>query len=224
MSRSTIAILSVLGISGLCSACLPAVNHGPQVEPGWNGGLSGAFSVGPEYSSGDYGAMPYFFGPTGFNLAHGWRSTEADRGALLLGLHVPLALALFPRGVFELAQADAYYQLPQRYTGSLDAGLGVNLAASHAMPYLQLGEIDANDSGWYMTHGLAKVWPGELSFRPALGWVPTLAYQIGRPRVTYHAFVTGFLGRESYDSCSQCLDRARYQMSAGVTFQFHRRR
>src|SRR5687767_4419003 len=112
MSTRSAATLGHVLVAAVCifsSACIPAVNHGPQVEPGWNGGLTASYPMGPNYGGGDWGH--WLYGPTGLNLSHGWRGTP-DGGALLLGVHAPATMALLPAIFSDLAQADAYYQLP----------------------------------------------------------------------------------------------------------------
>jgi hypothetical protein len=220
--RHTLLVVTTLFATG----CIPAVNHGPQIESGWTGGLTAAYPLGPRYSNGDWGQTPFLYGPLGVNLGHGWRQSE-NGGAIQLGVHVPATLALFPPGFFEIAQADAYYQLP-----AMDAGFGVNLSSSYVMPYLQAGRIGTNGSGWYTTQGLSVMWDDDevtSNGSAAIFWMPTIAYQMARPSHTLHWFVTGGAGTEKlpcYDWERQCAVQAeaRYVLSAGVSLQFHRRK
>ncbi|MEX2282117.1 MAG: hypothetical protein WEE89_06515 [Gemmatimonadota bacterium] len=221
LGRTLVAALGIFS-----SACIPVVNHGPQIEPGWNGGLTASLPVGPRYGNGDWGNTHYLFGPVGVNLAHGWRSGP-EGSALLIGVHAPASLALFPPGFFELAQADAYYQLPARVSGSLDTGIGVNLASAHFMPYVQLGRIGANGSGWYTTQGVTVMWDDDnvtSTGSSAIFWMPTIAYQMGKPAHSYHWFVSGGVGKVQETYCYEFCSGIRLAVSAGVSVQFHRQR
>jgi hypothetical protein len=215
----------------MASGCIPAVNHGPRIESGWNGGLTASFPLGPRYDNGDWGQTPFLHGPVGVNLARGWR-TSGDGGALQLGVHVPAALALYPPGFFKLAQADAYYQLPARISSGFDAGFGVNLASAYVMPYLQVGQIVDDDSGWYTTQGLTVMWDDGVSSNgsAAIFWMPTLAYQQWKQSHTTHWFLTGGIGKEQVDcyncDAGQCVrpNDIRFVLSAGVSVQFYQKK
>jgi hypothetical protein len=112
-------------------------------------------------------------------------------------------------------------------SGSLDAGIGVNLASMHIMPYVQLGRISVSGNGWYTTQGVSVMWDDDgvaSNGSSAIFWMPTVAYQMGNPNHTYHWFVTGGVGtvREAY--CYEPCSETRLAISTGVSVQFHRER
>ncbi len=223
------ACSAVLLATVVLSSCVPAVTHGPRVEPGWGGGFTVSLPFGPRYSEGDWGQQPFLYGPIGVNLNHGWRSADSLGGAFQLGVHLPATLVFFPAGLI-MAQADLYYQLPQGGTGTMAAGAGANVSGDHLMPYIQLGGIGANGSGWYTTQGAGFYWNAS-NFGPnvfsTIVWLPTLAYQVQKGGTTTHFFVSAGLGKatgDCYDRDSCQRDEVRRLLTAGLTLQFHRRR
>lgn len=221
--------LAVIALSIALAGCMPVVHHGPEVRPGFTGGLSASYPLGPTYMEGDWGDQPFMYGPVGINLSQAWRNEE--KGGLLLAAHIPgtVFLAPHPRVLGSIAQLDVYYQLPERVSGSTDVGLGVNAARTHVMPYAQFGRIQ-NGSGWYTTQGVG-VMMNENMYEPheiaSVAWLPTVAYQMGRARHTIHWFVSGGVGTE-FGVChygGYCTpDEKRYLLTAGATVQFHAKR
>jgi hypothetical protein len=101
---------------------------------------------------------------------------------------------------FISSEVDLYVQAPSSRLG-LDAGAGVLAAGSHAMPYVQLGRMQADGSGWYTTQGFAWLAQREVGWTlddPLVQvtpryWAPAIAYRTpGRYGV--HLYASGAFG------------------------------
>jgi hypothetical protein len=193
--------------------------HGPQLESGFTfSGVAGV-PAGPRYNSGDEGNQPFLFPPVG---ASGGYSFVPDSGGVpfRIGLHVPVPAVV-------LAQADLNVQLRGASGASLDAGAGVNLSVNQVMPYVQLGDIDEEGTGWYTTQGVTLMRPASYATNLLWGWMwlPTAAYQWSWPGRTLHAFATAGIGEETGSCASYCPDaERRYVLSGGVIYEFNTRR
>lgn len=213
-------VCGLLALVAGCVACVPAVSHGPRVSGGLSGGVTATLPLGPRYNDGDWGDQPFLYGPAGVDLGYGWAAAQPDRAAYRLGVHLPAPLVTF-------AQADAYVQVPGRWFGALDAGAGLNVSIYHVMPYLQLGRIGVAGSGWYTTQGVNFLRNTNDEYQNALYgvlWVPTLAYQWRRNKVTTHFFATAGLGRKYGPCVTRCPPaEERGLLSAGVALELHRR-
>jgi hypothetical protein len=221
-------IVSGVLTPALLSACVPVIAHGPRVEPGPSIGLSASLTAGPRYRNGDDYTIPFLTGPLGANAGIGWRSAHEGWPALRVGLHVP--------AMFILTQGDVYVQAPRRMVGGLDAGVGLSAMfveqGGAGMPYLQVGRLDVNGSGWYTPQGYyLNRYGGEPGVRVVLreeAWVPTLAYVHAGTRTNKHAFVTVALGRRLercaiYDE-GVCRRLGRWSVAAGFTLERRRER
>ena len=225
-SRSPMLVAALLMFTG---ACVPAVAHGPRIEPGWSVGASASYTDGPSYDDYTDGPDRFLYGPIGANVGYAWSSGQPDRAAYRLGLHVPVPL-------FMIAQPDVYVQLPRTMVGGLDAGVGVSGwlidPLNVHMPYVQLGRISDAGTGWYTTQGWFRNDQNrdiqERHVRESQAWVPTIAYQWGHPRHTLHAFATGVFGTRALrcmgTSGAVCEHATRWSAAAGVTVELHRRR
>jgi hypothetical protein len=226
---TTIRSALLVGFSSLSASCMPAILHGPQVDPGLVGGISMSFPSIDQRHFGGVGGDRFLAGPFGINLGHGWRSDQPGGAAVQVGVFVPGVVFVPVLAGVELTQADLYVQLPARVTGQLDAGVGVNLAPTHAMPYLQVGRISDEGSGWYTTQGISVMWDQtryHTNDVAALAWLPTVAHQTGRPTRTVHLFVSGGFGQQ-FGGCfgGRCdADQFRWAVTTGVALQFHRKR
>lgn len=188
----------------LCAGCMPAIAHGPRVEPGFSGGLIGARSFGPEYIYGDMGDLPALVPPLGLILAYGWAPAPPHGVAAQATLVLPL-------------QADVYVQFPEAYLDPLQAGFGATVAIANFTPYLQLGRIDDGGSGIYTTQALVL----EVDEPPM--WLGSLAYQLRKQHATVHLFGTGGIDVRPCGENFRCRSAERRTLLvAGVALQFHR--
>ncbi|HYR06779.1 MAG TPA: hypothetical protein VEQ60_03345 [Longimicrobium sp.] len=132
-------ILAVL-LAACTGACAPVVTHSPRVQPGVmvvaTTGGSGAFcdtacelDLRPQVALGAH---------------RGWAATQT-RAGFSFGGNISVSSA----------DLDAYVQAPTGWTGGMQAGAGALAGVDHAMPYLQLGRMRADGSGWYTTQGYA---------------------------------------------------------------------
>lgn len=209
--------------------CVPAVAHSPRVWPGPSVGVSLSGTAGPKYESGDDGRNVFLLGPVGLNAGYGWRPEGSDRPGFRVGVHVPVPFVA-------LAQPDLYIQAPPRVVGGLDVGVGVSAVAAEmgrvAMPYVQVGSIGQDGSGWYTTQGFySNTRNVTQAGRPVLrsdAWVPSIAYAAGGRRHTTHVFATGVVGQQlsrcDASSNEVCERASRWAAIAGVSVEWHRRR
>jgi hypothetical protein len=183
-------ILSLLALA-CTAACAPMVAHGPRVQSGATlvvtagGGLPACDSAVCELDLIPQAAL---------GVRAGRPASETK-----LGFSVGANLAL---NVLS-SELDLYVQAPTGFT-RLDAGAGVLLGAAHTMPYVQLGRLLDDGSGFYTTQGF--VWmmkrpasyaifgedgsAGELQPRY---WAPTVAYRTAGRR-GMHLYVSGAFG------------------------------
>jgi hypothetical protein len=212
----------------LVTGCVPVIAHGPRVQAGPSFGASASLTAGPVYPNGD-DPTKFLYGPFGLNAGYGWASDSTDGAAVRVGLHVPVPFVI-------AAQPDVYFQVPRRLVGGMDAGLGLSTSfydIEHVgMPYVQLGHINDNGSGWYTTQGYYTTQGFDTDRRPGSvvdrAWVSTVAYQLGAEYTTTHLFVTGAFGRES-NSCAGfspevCRSDGRWSVMTGLTLDVHRQR
>jgi hypothetical protein len=173
------------------AACAPMVTHTPRVEEGLSifgtagGGRRLCDSVGC-----DTQLMPQ----QGLGVRYGQAATATRPGVS--------AAVTFSTAVVS-SELDLYIQAPTAV--GLDVGLGVLTAFTHDMPYVQVGQIREDGSGWYTTQGYAFLssrppqWT--LDFDRGIAadevapryWAPTVAYRTrGRPGV--HVYLSGAFG------------------------------
>lgn len=175
------------------AACAPVVAHGPRVQPG----AQAVLTTGMARSLCDSGCQVDVIPQVAAGLSRGWAATETRPGVSLGG-----------KLAFLSPEFDGYVQAPTGWTRTLDAGAGVVVGAEHTMPYLQLGRMRADGSGWYTTQGF--VWGARREARqfryrdpdrdeegPELAapryWSPTLAVRTaGRDGV--HLYLSGAFG------------------------------
>lgn len=206
-------------------ACMPAVMHGPRIDGGLTTGLVASHTAGPRVTRGDYGDMPYAFGPVGVNVGYGWTSDRYESLGVRLGLHVPVPLVIG-------AQPDIYVQLPRRIVLGLDAGVGVaSIPANESViPYAQLGVLRASGSGLFATYGL-MIGPdpsdANYSGRGAGAHVPGMAFQRVNGRTTTRLFVMAEIARK-HSQClgpsSVCGRRDDWAIASGMALEFQHRR
>lgn len=169
-------------------ACAPIVTHGPRVEQG----ITGYATMGAGKSLCSPETCETILVPQqGVGLRYGWAATDSTPGfSAGFTYSTPIVSS----------ELDLYVQAPGSPLG-LDAGAGVLAAGTHAMPYLQLGRMRPNGSGWYTTQGYAFLARRQIAIVLADNyeqvepryWAPTIAYRTGGP-YGLHFYVTGAFG------------------------------
>lgn len=202
MLRIAYLLLTLLALT-LSAACVPIISHGPRVQTGLSGGVTGAVRLGSPFlvechqsSTTDVTGAPLHtrecppaprvgLGPAHVAVRYGW-SAPAGSHAYSVGLQVP-------------GPVDLYAQLRGR-EGRMDRGVGLLLSPLQVSPYFQLGRT-GEKSSWYSTQLLSVVNPFELEqdyVSPALQWVPSVSWQRSTPSsrraLTFH--VLGHVGVE----------------------------
>jgi len=189
-----VAALLLLG----AAACVPAVAHGPRVEPGFSFGASASVLARAKHQT-SY-ANPFVLGPLGLDLGYGWSGTETTPG-VRLGAEM-----LFPLLPFD---PDVYVQLPSKMLLGAQGGIGIaatEFPIAGLMPYAQYGVVGSNRTGFYATQGYLHQGRAErIGFSlPAAhddAWVSTVAYQWERGLPVWRVFATGVFGRRFSDNC-----------------------
>lgn len=193
-------------------ACAPIVTHGPRPEPG----LQLTATGGIAYPLCDGACDVVLFNQIGVGARYG-RPAEDGK----VGYSVGGTLSL---GVIS-SELDVYVQAPN--TPEWDVGGGVLLSPGHVMPYVQLGQMRANGSGVYTTHGF--VWMPE---RPDVIWMDaetsvyvtprylssTVAYRFAGRRRAVHLYVSGALGTMGVRDAARRPGEAPLPGSAPVRF------
>jgi hypothetical protein len=171
-----------------CAACAPVVTHSPRVEPGITlYGTMGSTRSLCSQETCDTDLVPQMGG----GARYGRVATDSTPGFS--------AGFTYSAGV-ESSEVDLYVQAPASRL-ALDAGAGVLAAGTHVMPYVQLGRMQPDGSGWYTTQGFAFL--GERVAGLILDepyeevtpryWAPTIAYRT-RGRYGVHVYASGAFG------------------------------
>jgi hypothetical protein len=195
-------------------ACAPIVTHGPRVEPG----VTGYLTAGGEKSLCSPEACETNLVPQlGAGLRYGWAATDSTIG---------FSAGFTYSTAYVSSELDLYVQAPGSPSG-LAAGAGVLAAGSHAMPYVQLGRMRPDGSGWYTTQGYAVLGrrqihevfdDGDQTVEPRY-WAPTVAYRTPGP-YGVHFYVTGAFGTAEariYDSGGTGMRTERQPVRAVMT-------
>jgi hypothetical protein len=175
----------------LCApaACAPIVTHGPRPQRG----LALTATGGIPYPLCEGRCETILFNQIGLGARYG---RPAENG--MPGYSIGGTLSM---GVIS-SEVDVYVHAPT--SPEWDVGAGVLVAPSHVMPYVQLGQMRANGSGVYTTHGF--VWMSERSdaiwmdAEPSFDVTPryvssTLAYRLAQPGGgALHVYLSGSLG------------------------------
>ena len=72
----------------------------------------------------------------------------------------------------------AFAELPRKWIGDLDAGLGIQLhrgVTAMVMPYFQIGAMRGTESSWFLRNGAAKVRESDSTGWRLL-WIPTVGW------------------------------------------------
>lgn len=173
------------------AACAPIVTHTPRVEEGFS--LFGTAGGGARLCD-TLRCETQLVPQQGFGVRYGQAATATRPGVS--------AAATFSTAIVS-SELDLYLQAPTSW--GLDMGAGVLTAPTHDMPYVQVGNIREDGSGWYTTQGyafLSSRFPDwTLDFDGPAGadevtpryWAPTVAYRTrGRPGV--HVYLSGAFG------------------------------
>lgn len=218
--RSNAVVIALLA----GQACMPAVMHGPRIDRGLTTGVVASYTAGPRRTRGDWGDMPYAYGPAGVDAGYGWASDYHEGLGVRFGLHVPIP-------AYMVSQADVYVQLPKRAVLGLDAGVGMHVTpiVSWIMPYAQVGALRASGSGLYATYGfLMGANPSSLnsSSRGMRADVPGIAFQKVSGRTTTRIFVTAMIARPHNEPCtsSTCPRADDWSVASGMALQFRFRK
>jgi hypothetical protein len=179
---------SALLLLASAAACAPIVTHGPRVEQGITGyGTMGAGKSLCPPETCETILVPQL----GAGVRYGWAATDSTLG---------FSAGFTYSAPVVSSELDLYVQAPGSPLG-LDAGAGVLAAGTHAMPYVQLGRMRPNGSGWYTTQGYAFLARRQIEIVLADNyeqvepryWAPTVAYRTGGP-YGMHFYVTGAFG------------------------------
>jgi hypothetical protein len=203
----------------LCApaACAPIVTHGPRAERG----LQLTATLGMPRELCDTSCLVELIPQLGFGARVG-RPAEGGRMGYSIG-------GTFSASIFA-SEADLYLQAPTAPDWA--AGGGVLLSPMHVMPYVQLGRMGADGSGWYTTQGFAILaernnfrWSGEGSdlVSPRY-WAPTVAYRFAHRGGAVHLYVSGAFGSANPPSTSPIDDAPVRTVMAGVAVETYIRR
>ncbi|HEY0036265.1 MAG TPA: hypothetical protein VGB66_06225 [Longimicrobium sp.] len=200
--------------------CAPIVTHGPRVEQGITGYITmgaGKSLCGPE--SCESILIPQL----GAGVRYGWTATDSTPG---------FSAGFTYSAPVVSSELDLYVQAPGSSLG-LDAGAGVLAAGTHVMPYVQVGRMQPDGSGWYTTQGYAFLTRRQIAILLADNyeqvepryWAPTVAYRTGGP-YGMHYYATGAFGTAwKYHPDEPGVRTGRQpvrSVMAGVAFQVRR--
>lgn len=119
------------------------VTHGPRVEPGF----ATTITLGGGYAPCDTLTCDLELLPQGAIGVRLGRAAGETRPGFSAGINLSASLLS--------SDLDVYVQAPAGAT-RLDAGGGVLVSLAHTMPYVQVGRMREDGSGWYTTQGF--VW------------------------------------------------------------------
>jgi hypothetical protein len=170
------------------AACAPIVTHGPRVEQGFTAYVT--MGAGKSLCSPET-CETILVPQLGAGVRYGWAATDSTLG---------FSAGFTYSAPVVSSELDLYVQAPGSPLG-LDAGAGVLAAGTHAMPYVQLGRMRPNGSGWYTTQGYAFLARRQIDIVLADNyeqvepryWAPTVAYRTGG-HYGLHFYVTGAFG------------------------------
>lgn len=190
----------VAAVLACAAACAPVVTHAPRVQPGYQV----VVTAGGLRSLCDSGCAGMLTPQVAVGARAGWPAGASTPG-YSVGAHAALNLLS--------SELDVYVQAPRRAL-PYDAGAGLILSLTHGMPYVQLGRMRADGSGFYTTQGVALHasralrWdhshhgpPGEPPpapdtipdlLRPRY-WAPSVAWR-GAGRGAMHVYLSGAFG------------------------------
>jgi hypothetical protein len=169
LTRVRLALISLVGLASV-TGCVPLISHPPKVERGFR--YTGSYELSAvQRPRTMFDSVPPLNLGFGFAVrtAYGFRDPVADDG---LGIELGLE-AGFTNGLL----ADLYAQAPTRWTGAVDAGVGIAGAGGAyrgAIAYAQAGRRFRRIGYVYTTHGISWLRHSRDAGRP-LRWQPLLA-------------------------------------------------
>lgn len=185
----TLRRISALLLLCVPAACAPIVTHGPRPQRG----LALTVTGGIPYPLCDVECEIALFNQIGVGARYG-RPAENGKPGYSIG-------GTLSAGVVS-SELDVYVHAPT--SPEWDVGAGILVAPWHVMPYVQLGQMRANGSGVYTTHGFVwmaertdVIWmDAEPSFKVTPRYVSsTVAYRLAQPGGgAIHAYLSGSLG------------------------------
>jgi hypothetical protein len=187
---STRAVFPLL-VLACTAACAPMVAHGPRVEPG----VAVVVTAGGGLPACDSAVCHLDLIPQAALGLRGGRTATETRPGFSAGANLALNILS--------SELDLYAQAPTGFT-RLDMGAGVLLGAAHTMPYVQLGRMLDDGSGFYTTQGFVWMMKRPASYRlfgeegsadelrPRY-WAPTVAYRTAGRR-GLHLYLSGAFG------------------------------
>jgi len=202
-----------------CAACAPIIAHGPEVRPGFSGGMSAALGNGPTYENGD-DPGPFYLGAVAINAAYGVRPESDARPAFRFGLQAPTAGAV---------SVDVFAQTPRKWLGPVSAGAGIlaEVSRGRQMPYVQAGV--RNEEGFGVNLAVARYWDhdrragDDINERAQVNW---LSFELPLSRwaaIHLHAGYASGHVKKTYDRQTVTyVDEDRWVRLGGVTLEFHR--
>jgi hypothetical protein len=173
------------------AACAPMATHGPRVQPGTTLVVTGGGGLPAcDTTVCDLDLIPQ----AALGVRTG-RPATVTRPGFSVGANLALNILS--------SEVDLYAQAPTGFT-RLDMGAGVLLGAAHTMPYVQLGRMLEDGSGFYTTQGFVWMMKRPASYRlfgedSSAGelqpryWAPTVAYRTAGRR-GMHLYVSGAFG------------------------------
>jgi hypothetical protein len=173
------------------AACAPIVTHTPRVEEGFS--FFGTAGGGGRLCD-SVGCDTQLVPQQGLGVRYGQAATATRPGVS--------AAVTFSTAIVS-SELDLYLQAPTAV--GLDVGAGVLSALTHDMPYVQVGRMREDGSGWYTTQGYAFLssrppeWTLEFDGSPTADevepryWAPTVAYRT-RGRAGVHVYLSGAFG------------------------------
>ena len=195
------------------------IAHGPDVHPGFSGGVSAALGSGPRYENGD-DPGPFYFGALAANAAYGFRSAKDSRPALRLGIQAPTE-----RG----AAADLYLQAPRKWISPVAAGVGLlaEFPDGRLMPYLQTGVTNSSGFGFNVAVGRYADKSSRASYtvweKALVNWLTVEAPVGDLVSLQFHGgFASGHVKKQYSFDTTPYVDEDRWVMLGGVTLEIHR--
>jgi hypothetical protein len=216
VAYSCVAFALVFVLAG----CAPIIAHGPDVHPGFSGGVSAALGNGPTYENGD-DPVPFYLGAAEINAAYGIRPESDSRPAFRFGLQAPTAGAV---------SADIFTQAPRRWLGPVAAGggiLGEFSRDGRLMPYLQAGV--RNDAGFGINVAVGRYWNHDrrasttVNERAQVNWLNFEVPLGERAALHLHAgYASGHVKKTFNGGTEPYVDEDRWVRLGGATLEFHR--